>query len=578
MNTQDMRIPRADASQDKSAAKVSGKARYAADIPANGALVGRILRAKIPHARIVSIDVSQALALEGVAAVCTGADCPAPLGGAATEFPLARDKARYRGEAVAAVAARDEATAEQAIRLIRVEYEKLPAYFDAKKAMGEGAEAIHADKPGNILREAHATSGDVEAGFAAAELTREKSIKFGEVNPAQLEPNATLVEVGRDGGLILHAATQAPQDVRACVAQGLGMDEAQIRVENAYVGGGFGARSECAPFEIIAALLARKAKRSVRLKQTREETFLGHRGRPETHVAVKLGMMKDGRFTACQVQTTQTGGAYASRSAADGAAPGLYALHARQHDLLRACANLPPCGGAAGAAESIAGVEALINEMAGELGLDPLAVRALNAPRELADCLEAVKQASGWAERRGQTPKGRGLGLACGRLTEGDDGGVAALALEVSVDEVTGKATAHKLWIAAHVGGALDPRAAESRIRTGVWMGLGRALSEETRYVDGKMLHGNLLDYRMPTLVESPDVEVVVIGAADAAPADASPVDPRTGANWAAGLSAAVMPALMGAVHEAAGVWPHTLPLSPDRVSDLLDARDRVKK
>ena len=158
--------------------KVTGKARYTADIAAPDALVGRILRSPVAHARIVSIDTREAWALKGVHAVCTGDDTPVPYGVlpiAENEYPLAREKVRYRGDPVAAVAAIDEATAERALGLIRVEYEVLPAYFTPKAARKAGAVAIHDDKPDNVLREVHAEFGDVAAAFAEADLIREKT-------------------------------------------------------------------------------------------------------------------------------------------------------------------------------------------------------------------------------------------------------------------------------------------------------------------------------------------------------------------------------------------------------------------
>ncbi|MBB4199252.1 4-hydroxybenzoyl-CoA reductase subunit alpha [Rhodoblastus sphagnicola] len=747
--------------------KVTGKALYTADLPAPDALCGRILRASLPHARIVSVDVSQALALEGVIAICTGEDCRIPFGVlpiAENEFPLAREKVRYRGEPVAAVAAIDEKTADKALKLIRVEYEKLPAYFDAKKAMAEGVTAVHADKPNNILREVHAEFGDSEAGFASADLVREKTYKFAEVNHAHIEPNATLAEYETDGGrLVIHTTTQVPYYVLRNVSKCLEIEEAHVRVIKPFVGGGFGARTECLHFEIIAALLARKAKRTVRLLQTREETFLAHRGRPETSITVKLGMKKDGRLTACHLQATQCGGAYASYGIitilyTGALLHGIYDIPAIKHDGWRVYTNTPPCGAQRGhgTVDPRAAFEALMNEMADELGLDPFAVREINLLPQvpyvtayaqrvmsygLPECLEKVKKASGWDERRGKMPKGRGLGVACSHFVSGTttpkhwtgephavvnlrldfDGGVtvltgaadigqgsntmagqmvaetlgidwrrirvisadsaltpkdngsyssrvtfmvgnaaidaaqqlrqilieaaakkldarpedvecddevfrvvgqdpglsfaevakaaligggaitvsgafnspkefmgdraikgsaigatmgfcyAAQVVEASVDEVTGKVTAHKVWVAVDVGRALNPLAVEGQIQGGVWMGMGQALSEETRFVDGKMLHGNLLDYRVPTSVESPDIEVHIVESID-------PNGPFGAKEASEGMLAGFLPALMDAVHEAAGVWPHTLPLSPDRISDLLDARDRVKK
>lgn len=191
--------------------KVTGKAQFTADLPAPGALCGRVLRSPVPHARIVSIDTSAAEALEGVAAVCTGADCKVRFGVlpiTENEFPLAREKVRYRGDPVAAVAAIDEATAAAVIKLIRVEYEKLPAYFDARKAMAPGAEPIHAEKPNNILREVHSEFGDAEAGFRAADLVRERTYHFAEVNHVHIEPNATLAEYDAERDrLTVHTTT-----------------------------------------------------------------------------------------------------------------------------------------------------------------------------------------------------------------------------------------------------------------------------------------------------------------------------------------------------------------------------------
>ena len=243
--------------------KVTGKAKYTADIAAVGALVGRILRSTVAHGRILSIDTSAAEALEGVVCVCTGEETPVPFGVlpiAENEYPLARGKVRYRGDPVAAVAAIDEITAEKALGLIKVEYEVLPAYMTPKAAMKAGAVPLHDDKPNNVLREVHAEFGDVEAGFAEAELIREKTYKFAEVNHVHMELNATLAEYDPVyDRLTLNTTTQVPYYVHLKVAACLQMDSARIRVIKPFLGGGFGARTECLSFEIIAGLLARKA-------------------------------------------------------------------------------------------------------------------------------------------------------------------------------------------------------------------------------------------------------------------------------------------------------------------------------
>jgi 4-hydroxybenzoyl-CoA reductase subunit alpha len=744
--------------------KVTGKAKYTADLPAADALVGMILRSPVTHGRILHIDTSAAEALAGVLAVATGDDTPIPYGVlpiAENEYPLARDKVRYRGDPVAAVAAIDEVTAMQALKLIRVDYELLPVYTDARKAMAPGATPLHDDKPNNVLREVHQEFGDVASGFAAADLIREKTFRFAEVNHVHMEMNATLADYDADRDrLTLHTTTQVPYYVHLKVAQCLQMDEAHIRVIKPFLGGGFGARTETLNFEIIAGLLARKAKGKVRLLQTREETFLAHRGRPEAEIKMKLGMTKDGKITACAEECIQRGGAYAGYGIitilyAGALLHGLYDIPAIKYDGWRVYTNTPPCGAMRGhgTVDARAAFEALMNEMAAELGLDPFEVRRANLIQSLPfttmyaqkilsyglpECLDKVMQASGWAERRGRMPRGRGLGLACSHFVSGTstpkhwtgephatvnlkldfDGGVtiftgaadigqgsstmvtqvvaevlgvdlsrirvisadsaltpkdngsyssrvtfmvgnaaldaaqsllrilceaaakrfdarpedveclgevfrvtggqnpgisfhevvkaalvdtgtltvkgtftcpiefqgdkkirgsaigatmgfcyAAQVVEASVDEVTGKVTAHKVWVAVDVGRALNPLAVEGQVQGGVWMGMGQALSEETNYSEGRPVSTNILDYRVPTIVESPDIEVIIVESLD-------PNGPFGAKEASEGMLAGFLPALMDAVHEAAGVRADSLPLNPERMFDLMEARE----
>ncbi|MBX3643414.1 MAG: 4-hydroxybenzoyl-CoA reductase subunit alpha [Rubrivivax sp.] len=747
--------------------KVTGRAKYTADIAAHGALVGRILRSPHPHAKIVSIDTRAAEALEGVHAVCTGDDTPVPFGVlpiAENEYPLARAKVRYRGDPVAAVAAIDEATAERALALIDVQYEVLPAYFTAKAAMKAGAAAIHDDKPNNILREVHAEFGDSAAGFTGADLVREKTFSFAEVNHAHMEPNATLAEYDPErDGVTLHTTTQVPYYVHLKVAACLQITEAQVRVIKPFLGGGFGARTECLHFEIIAALLARKARGTVRLLQTREETFIAHRGRPWTQVKMKIGLKRDGRITALALEATQAGGAYAGYGIitilyTGALMHGIYDIPAIKHDAWRVYTNLPPCGAQRGhgTVDTRAAFEALLTDMAAELGLDAFAVRQKNLLPQipyrtmyaqnvlsygLPDCLEKVKAASGWEERKGRLPKGRGLGLACSHFVSGtstpkhwtgephavvqlrldfdgsvtlftgaadigqgsntmaaqcaaevlqaalprirvvsadsavtpkdngsyssrvtfmvgratiaaatelktllvkaaagrleaseadielrdesffirgtdrglnwidtvraamvDSGAVtvkgtytcpiefqgdkkirgsaigatmgfcyAAQVVEASVDELSGKVSAHKVWVAVDVGRALNPLVVEGQTQGGVWMGMGQALCEQTAYDDGRMLHGNLLDYRVPTIAESPDIEVIIVESID-------PNGPFGAKEASEGMLAGFLPAVREAVQEAVGVRCDEFPLSPERIAELLDKRDAAQK
>lgn len=745
--------------------KVTGRAKYTADLPAPGALVGRILRSPVPHGILRRIDTTAAERLPGVVAVVTGADCAVPFGVlpiARNEYPLARDKVRYRGEPVAAVAAVDEETAAKALALIAVEIEPLPAYFESAKARAPGATLLHENKPDNVEREVHNEFGDVAAGLAAADLVRKRKFTFAEVNHAHLELNATLAEYDPERGwLTLHSTTQVPYYVHLTVAQCLGMDTACVRVVKPFLGGGFGARTEALGFEIIAALLARKAGGTVRLQLSREETFLTHRGRPQADITLEIGMTRDGRITACAAECTQRGGAYAGYGIitilyAGALLHGLYHLPAVKYDGWRVYTNLPPCGAMRGhgTVDMRAAFEALLDEMAVELGLDPFAVRRANlltAPTTtlmgqkvmsygLGDCLDRVETASGWRERRDRMPPGRGLGLACSHFVSGTstpkhwtgephavlnlkldfDGGItiltgasdigqgsstivtqvvgevlgcdwsrlrvvstdsaltpkdngsyssrvtfmvgnaaiqaaeslkailvaaaarrlearpeeieclgesfrvahsqdlglsfsdvvkealidtgtitvkgtftcpkeyqgdkairgsaigasmgfsyAAQVVECSVDPITARVTVHKVWVAADVGRALNPLAVEGQIHGAVWMGMGQALSEETRWDEGRGLATNLVDYRVPTMAESPDIEVHIVESLD-------PNGPFGAKEASEGPLAGCIGALMNAVHHAAGVRAHAVPLTPERVADLIEAKERT--
>ncbi|PKP84996.1 MAG: 4-hydroxybenzoyl-CoA reductase subunit alpha [Alphaproteobacteria bacterium HGW-Alphaproteobacteria-2] len=405
--------------------KVTGRARFTADL-AEGAAVARILRSPVAHGLIRRIDAAAALALPGVLAVVTGADCAHPFGVlpiAMNEYPMARVRVRYRGEPVAAVAAVDAATAARALRLIEVEIEPLPAHFSAAEARAPGAALLHEDKPGNIEREVHHVFGDPEAGLAEADLV--ESARFS--LPGREE-------------LIFHSVTQVPFYTHRHLARCLEMDPARIRLVKPFVGGGFGSRTETLNFEIIAGLLAKRTGGRVALALSREETLISHRGRPETEVVLTLGMKADGRLTAAACEVVMRGGAYAGYGVvtilyAGALLQGLYDLPNLRYDGYRVYANLPPCGAMRGhgTVDVRHAFETLLDRMARNLGLDPFAVRRANllAPPlftpnglmvnsyGLPECLNRVEHASGWATRRGRLGPGRGLGMACSHYVSG---------------------------------------------------------------------------------------------------------------------------------------------------------------
>jgi 4-hydroxybenzoyl-CoA reductase subunit alpha len=424
--------------------KVSGRAKYTADLFAPEALAGRIFRSPYAHAEIVRIDLSEALKLPGVVAIITGDACDKPYGilpVAQNEFPLARDKVRYFGEPVAAVAAVDDATAAAALKLIKMEVRELPVYTDAASARAPDAVLLHDNKKGNLEREVHNEFGDTAAGFAEADLVREESFECDEVTHAHMEPHAAMAtyDVERNQ-LTLQSVSQVPYYVHLTLSRCMDLDTSRIRVIKPFVGGGFGARTETLNFEVICALLARAAGGTVRMKLSREETFLTHRGRPQSQVRMKIGMKSDGRLTACQLEMVMRGGAYGGYGIvtilyAGALLNGLYDIPAVKYDGYRVYSNTPPCGAMRGhgTVNTRFAFEALMDAMAKELGLDPLAVRRrnlLDAPTDtinglkvmsygLPECIDLVEQASGWRERINSMPPGRGLGIACSHFVSG---------------------------------------------------------------------------------------------------------------------------------------------------------------
>lgn len=424
--------------------KVTGRARYTADLPFGETLVGKILRSPVAHGTIRGIDTAAARAMPGVRAVITGQDFAAPYGVipiAQNEWPLARDKVRYRGEPVAAVAAVDEATAEAALAAIALDIEPLPAYFHAPEARAADAVRLHEKKANNIEREVDHVFGDVDAGFAAADLVREQTFHYAEVAHGQIELNATIAayEPERDR-LTVHSVTQVPFYLHMMVAQTLGMDGSRIRVVKPFVGGGFGHRVEPLNFEMVTAALARAAGGTVKLELSREECFLTHRGRPETDIRLKLGLTKTGTITAVDCEIVQRGGAYGGYGLvtilyAGALLHALYLAPAVKYRGYRVYTNTPPCGAMRGhgAVDARHAFETLLDMMARELELDPFAVRRANliVPpyRTINDlqvnsygipaCLDWVEAASGWKTRHGKLPRGRGLGLACSHYVSG---------------------------------------------------------------------------------------------------------------------------------------------------------------
>jgi 4-hydroxybenzoyl-CoA reductase subunit alpha len=743
--------------------KVSGRAKYTADLITPGMLAGRIYRSPYSHAEILAVDIAEAARLPGVKAIVTGADCDKTFGVlpiARSEHPLARDKVRYRGEPVAAVAAVDDATAKKALALIKLTVRELPAHYSTQAAMTEGATVIHAHKPGNIERDVFFELGSTEQGFAVADLVREARYDCAEVCQNQMEMHAAVAEYDAERGrMTVHASTQVPYYVHLMLAQILDMDMSRIRVVKPHVGGGFGCRTECLNVELITALLARKAKGSVRMMVNREETFITHRGRPQTDIRLKLGLRKDGKITAVECECFQRGGAHSGYGVvtilyAGSMLYAIYDLHNVKYIGKRVLTNTPPCGAfrGHGTVDIRFAFESLLDDMAHALGLDPIAARRANylaAPTftdndlmvnsyGLPECVDWVERASAWKARKGKLPKGKGLGFACSHYISGAskpvnwtgephatvkikldfDGSLVVLSgaadigqgsstvlvqtvaevlgldlarirvitgdselvpkdngsyssrvtfmvgnaaidaaqnlkrvltaaaarkldarpeeieclgelyragaqdkgltfnevvtealkdtgtitvtgnystipeshggkkyrgsaiggtmgysysaqvVEVSVDDETGVVTVDQVWVAHDCGKALNRLTVEGQVQGSVWMGMGQAMSEETAYHEGLLITGNMLDYRVPTIQDSPPIEVGIVESND-------PHGPFGAKEAGEGSLAAFLPALTNAIADAVGVRFNELPVTPDRVFAALEKRRR---
>jgi len=431
------------------AGKTTGAGKYTDDLSVPGMLVAKILHSPYPHALIKHIDTTRARDLDGVAAVVTGEDAPnrygiLPVGH--DETALAVGKVRYVGDNVACVAAVTEEIAERALELIEVEYQLLPGYFDPEESMKAERDLIHDNRSNNIEKDYHHVFGDPEKGFAEADYVAEARYLANEVTHAAMEPHCTLASfemdphTGKPGRLTVWSSTQVPYYLQHKLALVLELPMSQIRVIKPLVGGGFGGKSEVIPLEIIAAVAARAARAPVKITYTREEVFWAHRGRPRTIIDLKTGVRKDGRITAVACKVIQDGGAYCSYGVVtilySGALLGaLYDIPNIRYDGYRVLTNKPACGAMRGhgTVNVRFAFESQMDEIAVKLALDPAQIRRVNLLKPpmvtvnglrvlsygLPECVEQVIRRSGWGERRGNLPRGRGLGMACSHYVSG---------------------------------------------------------------------------------------------------------------------------------------------------------------
>ena len=431
--------------------KVTGRAAFGADMTLPGMIWGKVKRSPHAHARILSIDTSRAEALPGVRAVVTAADFPeipneeAFVGEGPMNFRdlsrncIARDKVLYEGHAVAAVAAASQAVAEAALDLIDVRYEVLPHVIEVEAAMAPDAPVLHADmftagvepkptKPSNIAKRVAFAKGNVEAGFAEADVIVEGRYTTQPVHQAYIEPHACVAAVAADGQAQIYSSTQGQFMVRAYAAKVLGWEIADLRSFPMEIGGGFGGKT-VVYLEPLALKLAQKSGRPVKMMMTREEVFRASGPTSGAVIEVKLGAKRDGAIVAAREVLKYQAGAFGGSPIGPGCMCGLAMYDIPNVDVVGydVVSNRPKVAAyrAPGAPISSFAVESAMDDLARKLGLDPVALREMNGVREgskthygvthkdigFLPVLEAARNHPHW---KAPLAPGQGRGIACG--------------------------------------------------------------------------------------------------------------------------------------------------------------------
>tara|TARA_A100001037_G_scaffold306310_1_gene350621 strand:- start:1636 stop:3921 length:2286 start_codon:yes stop_codon:yes gene_type:complete len=424
--------------------KVTGRARYGADASAPGQLVARVLRSPHAHAKITKIDTAKAERLSGVKAVITSDDLPDLTGGDRgmadiLENCMARGRALYDGHAVAAVAAVDEQTARKALKLIKVTYEVLPHVTDVDEAMKPEAPVIHdwvftggvnpqPTKPCNVANRTEMGHGDVDAGFAQADVVIERSYKTEQTHQGYIEPHACLASVNSDGSAEMWVTTQGPFSYRTVCASLLGMDLAKLKVTSSEIGGGFGGKTHVWA-EPLALALSRKANRPVKLVMTRDEVFRATGPTASTSIDVKVGAKKNGEITAAELELRYQGGAFPGIWGMLGCMTGFacYDIANQRSVGWDVIVNRPKVAAyrAPSAPMAAYAVESIMDVVAEEIGMDPVDFRLKNVAKEgaqapygpiygpigIESALNAVKENP---HMKVKLKKNQGRGVACG--------------------------------------------------------------------------------------------------------------------------------------------------------------------
>ena len=423
--------------------KVTGRARFAADLDMSGQLHGIVVRSPHAHARIVSIDTSEAEAMPGVKAVITGDDFPAVAPGH-RQYDMcinviARDKVLYEGHAVAAVAASTRDQAQAAAAAIKVEYDVLPAVLTIDQALAADAPVLHAhmmtaganppaEEPSNISNITRFSGGELDAGFAEADLVIEREFTTQPVHQGYIEPHACVADTGQDGHTTIWCSSQGHFNVRSSTATLLGWETTRIRVIPAEIGGGFGGKTTIY-LEPLAVALSAKAGRPVKMVMTRDEVFRATGPAPGTKLRIKLGVQSDGNLVAGDAYLIYTNGAYAGPGGLLGAMTVFesYKIPNFEVEALDVVINTARSAAyrAPAAPLTAYAMETMLDEVAEELGIDAMDLRLKNAVAEgdpstmgfpfarigFVECLEAVRDHPHYTAPLGPN---QGRGLAAG--------------------------------------------------------------------------------------------------------------------------------------------------------------------
>lgn len=458
-------------SQIDSADKTNGVVQYLQDLTVPGMLYGSIVRSSIPHGHIRNVDISRAERVPGVRAIVTARDCPGlPFGPQQPEDweILCGHKIRYVGDEIAAVAATSPEIAREAASLVEVEYEELPAVYDAFEAMSEGAPVLWEERPDNVAYRFHIERGDVDAALAEADHVFEHDFYTGRLYHAQMEPLGCIAQYHSDGGYTMWGPTHVPFRSRMTYSRGLGVSMDKIRIVVPPFGGSFGMKYEL-NVNCVAAVLSKKCRRPVKIFYTREEDITTGHPRMGIHFHFKLGLDRDGRFVGKEARVVATGGARTMWTppvlqTACYRLDSLYHFHNVRADGLLVYTNQSPstCFRGFGNAEALTAFETFLDAVAEKLDIDPVELRRMNGVKAgdvsvhgwriatcgLRDCLDRAEALSDFRNRAKprQVPPSagvvRGKGFAAANHISGN---------RIIIDEFDGSSAQVRLGFDGHV-------------------------------------------------------------------------------------------------------------------------------